>query len=254
MLRGAWQRYWVSVAALVLALSAVAWPASGAAEERKEYDSQEECQRVEQYACINAGGKWRRALDLGPWNTKGTVGPPIIIDPVEAKEQGEAMPVNYSGTPEHPIVVVDMDLVNFCGDKAEPVVPGTTNIVEFPCDEALPWIDPRTNRTMIPIRFVSEAMGMEVKWDAATQTVTVRRDGLTVQLQVGNTTAQVNGQAIPVDAPPIVVPPGRVMVPLRFISEAFGAKVDWIGDEEESPDGKPGWGKYQIWGGVAKSP
>lgn len=155
------------------------------------------------------------------------------------------MPVNFSGTPKHPLVVVDMDMVNFCGNKAEPVVSPYTNVVEFPCDEALPLLDPQTNRTMIPIRFVSEAMGMDVKWSGTRQTVTIRRDGLTVELQVGNTTASVNGKAVPVDAPPLVVPPGRVLVPLRFVSDAFGAKVDWVG--EESPDGDPAWGKYQVW-------
>ncbi|MCG0239960.1 MAG: hypothetical protein L6E13_12465, partial [Firmicutes bacterium] len=117
--KGVWQRCWAGVAALVLVLLAMAWPVSGVAEELREYDSEEECQRIEQYACVNVDGKWRRAITLGPWNTRGKDGPPIIIhwDPVEDKERGEAMPTNWSGTPQHPVVAVDMDLVNFCGDK-----------------------------------------------------------------------------------------------------------------------------------------
>ncbi|MFO7172574.1 MAG: hypothetical protein DIU70_006365, partial [Bacillota bacterium] len=96
--KGVWQRYWAGVVALVLALSAMAWPVSGAAEEHREYDSQEEYQRVEQYACMNTRGKWRRAIEAGPWNTQGSDGPPLIIDwdPVEDKERGEAMPTNWS--------------------------------------------------------------------------------------------------------------------------------------------------------------
>lgn len=42
---------------------------------------------------------------------------------------------------------------------------------------------------------------------------------------------------------------GRTLVPLRFIAEAFGAKVDWVGangpDDPRVPRDWPG--KYQIW-------
>lgn len=45
-------------------------------------------------------------------------------------------------------------------------------------------------------------------------------------------TARVNGQEILIDSnnanvTPIVTPPGRTMLPLRFISEQLGCQVDW---------------------------
>lgn len=142
------------------------------------------------------------------------------------RQQALAMPPDTSGTPESPVVAVDMKQVHFT--------------------DAKPILDPIAGRVRLPLRAVAEAMGADVRWDPAKQQVTVRRDGLTVELWVGNTTARVNGKPLFVDAPPIIVPPGRVMVPLRFIAEAFGANVDWVGDKP--PETHPWWtGRYQVW-------
>jgi hypothetical protein len=53
----------------------------------------------------------------------------------------------------------------------------------------------------------------------------------TIVLQVGKKVALVDGKEVPIDAPPVVLPPGRTMVPVRFIAEAMGAKVYWVGQE-----------------------
>lgn len=47
-----------------------------------------------------------------------------------------------------------------------------------------------------------------------------------VKLIVGNSNATVNGKQIKLDVPP-KVEKGRTLVPLRFIAEALGAKVDY---------------------------
>lgn len=68
----------------------------------------------------------------------------------------------------------------------------------------------------------------------------------TIKLTVGSNTAIVNGLPLHLDAPPVLVPPGRVMVPIRFISEQLGAKVYWVGDQPIF-DGNPGLtGTYQV--------
>lgn len=156
----------------------------------------------------------------------GTIGEGIEFDPEMARRHSESMSTNVSGTQEHPVVAVDMTQVNF--------------------PDAKPWINPATNRTMVPIRFVSEAMDAEVSWAGTTQTVTIARERLQIQLTVGDHTAIVNGEPMTFDAPPILVPPGRVLVPLRFISEGFGATVDWVG--AEPPPQMVEWaGQYQVW-------
>ena len=47
-----------------------------------------------------------------------------------------------------------------------------------------------------------------------------------IKVIVGQTTAYLEGQPIPIDAAPIISN-GRTMVPVRFIGEAFGAKFSW---------------------------
>lgn len=81
-------------------------------------------------------------------------------------------------------------------------------------------------RTLVPLRSIFEAMGASVGWKLDTQTVTAVKSGTTVVLPVTSAAATVNGQVIQLDVPAKIIN-GRTMVPLRFVSEAFGATVNW---------------------------
>ncbi|KEO81575.1 stalk domain-containing protein [Tumebacillus flagellatus] len=81
-------------------------------------------------------------------------------------------------------------------------------------------------RTMVPFRTIGTALGLDIQWDDATRTVTATGPGKEVKLRVGTTTALVNGQPAALDAEPILVQ-DRVLIPVRFLSEQFGAKVGW---------------------------
>ncbi|MEW6573432.1 MAG: stalk domain-containing protein [Bacillota bacterium] len=83
-------------------------------------------------------------------------------------------------------------------------------------------------RTLVPLRAIFEALGAAVDWDGTTRTVTGRKRTTTVKLVVGQKTAYVNGKAVALDVPARIIS-GRTMVPLRFIGESLGAKVDWDG-------------------------
>ncbi|WP_024984552.1 stalk domain-containing protein [Brevibacillus borstelensis] len=100
--------------------------------------------------------------------------------------------------------------------------------VHFP--DAKPFIDPSTSRTMIPVRFVSEKLGASVDWDGAKQTVIMNKDGKQISLKIGEKKAVVAGQEITFDAA-ATLQNNRTFVPLRFVSEAYGAKVDWLATE-----------------------
>jgi Copper amine oxidase N-terminal domain len=100
--------------------------------------------------------------------------------------------------------------------------------VQFP--DAKPFIDPSTSRTMIPIRFVSEKLGASVEWDGAKQTVSMTKDGKQISLKIGEKKAIVAGKQITFDAA-ATLQNNRTFVPLRFVSEAYGAKVDWLATE-----------------------
>lgn len=90
--------------------------------------------------------------------------------------------------------------------------------------EAAPFV--RVGRTLLPVRFVSEAMGFQVGWEPGTRTVTIAGNGVQIRLVVGSTTAQVDGRPVQLDVPPVIVA-GRTFVPVRFVGESLGARVGW---------------------------
>ncbi len=80
--------------------------------------------------------------------------------------------------------------------------------------------------TLVPLRVITEAFGATVGWDADTQTVTLDYPGVNILLQIGNPIAEVNGKTETLLAAP-ELPNSSTMVPLRFISENFGATVSY---------------------------
>jgi iron(III) transport system substrate-binding protein len=84
-------------------------------------------------------------------------------------------------------------------------------------------------RVMVPYRVIAERLGARVGWDSRTRVVTVTKGDEVMRLTVGETTAVRGGRNITLDAAPMLVA-GRVMVPLRFLGEGLGARVDWISD------------------------
>jgi hypothetical protein len=93
--------------------------------------------------------------------------------------------------------------------------------------EAEPFINAEAGRTLVPLRFVSEALGAEVGWDPETRQVTITDDEQEIILTIGSTTVQVNGEKQTVDCAPEILAPGRTFVPLRFISETLEAEVTY---------------------------
>lgn len=96
--------------------------------------------------------------------------------------------------------------------------------------DAHPFIDQATARIMVPVRFVSQELGATVEWDAANRTVKMNRQGKGIALRIGEKKATINGQSVTFDAAAQILE-NRTFVPLRFISEAYGADVVWHAPE-----------------------
>ena len=98
--------------------------------------------------------------------------------------------------------------------------------VSFP--DQLPYID-SNDRTLVPVRFISVALGSIVDWDGNTQRVTVTDKTINreIFLWVGNREYEINGVKQQMDTQVILTGKGRVMVPLRFVSEALGSYLDY---------------------------
>ena len=97
------------------------------------------------------------------------------------------------------------------------------NQVVFPDQKPMINAD---SRTLVPVRFVSEALGADVEWDGTTNTVSIAHEGKAIGLVIGQRTAQVDAGSVVLDTAAALVG-GRTMVPLRFVSECLGAEVQW---------------------------
>ncbi|MCL2496804.1 MAG: copper amine oxidase N-terminal domain-containing protein [Clostridiales bacterium] len=83
--------------------------------------------------------------------------------------------------------------------------------------------------TMVPARFIGEALGLNVEWDEASRKVSFSGQGRDVTLTIGSTGAYINGQPYAMPFAPLIIE-GRTLVHVRFVSEAFLCKVDWEGN------------------------
>ncbi len=115
--------------------------------------------------------------------------------------------------------------------KPEAQIDNESTFVDPDNKAVTPFILP-PGRTMVPIRFISEAFGANVEWIAATKTVKITWGAKTIELTVGVYTAKVDGKEVKLDAPPLIKE-GRTFVPIRFISEAFNADVKWDSKEQK---------------------
>ncbi|NHN28553.1 copper amine oxidase N-terminal domain-containing protein [Paenibacillus agricola] len=130
----------------------------------------------------------------------------IVIEVVDPKTGGKATSkpkfITYNGTQDI-IVTVDEQLQKF--DQTPVNVDG---------------------RTMVPLRAIFEALGAKVEWDGATQTITATKDDTKITLAINSNEAWVNGKMVMLDVPAKLINE-NTMVPIRFVSEALGANVEW---------------------------
>ncbi len=85
--------------------------------------------------------------------------------------------------------------------------------------------------TLVPLRQTFEALGADVVWDNANQTITAKKDDTTIKLTIGYDYAYKNDDILTISSSPIVEN-NRTYVPLRFVAESFGAEVSWNGSTQ----------------------
>ena len=87
----------------------------------------------------------------------------------------------------------------------------------------------QNERTLVPIRFIAEALGYDVEWNK-TDNSAVIDDGKII-LYIGTNKAKINGKSVTLDVASTVVH-NRTMVPLRVVAETLDCSVDWIGETQ----------------------
>jgi Copper amine oxidase N-terminal domain len=82
----------------------------------------------------------------------------------------------------------------------------------------------RTGRVFVPLRGVFEQLGASVVYSNGQ--INATGNGRSISLTIGSTQATVGGQPETLDVAPFIVA-STTFVPLRFISQALGATVNW---------------------------
>ncbi len=81
--------------------------------------------------------------------------------------------------------------------------------------------------TLVPLRVITEAFGAKVTWVDETKEIYLEYPDVSIVLQIGSREAKVNSHTETLLEAPVLSPNGVTMVPLRFISETFGAEVGY---------------------------
>lgn len=91
-------------------------------------------------------------------------------------------------------------------------------------DNVEPMIE--NGRTLVPIRALAEAIGASVGWDDAEKMITIVKGDKKIVIRLDSNIGLINGEELTMDVPAKTIS-GRTMIPLRFVSEAFGMNVGW---------------------------
>jgi len=126
------------------------------------------------------------------------------------------------------LMVVIMTMCMNVSAQTEVKVTLDGNEVYFP--DAKPFIDER-DRVLVPIRFVSEALGALVDWENESRTAVIKQGNDEIHYTVYQPMAYLNGEMMVMDTYGILKDE-RTLVPIRFISELLGCTVVW--DENTS--------------------
>ncbi len=95
--------------------------------------------------------------------------------------------------------------------------------------DVAPFID-NNNRTLVPLRFISEELGAQVEWEQASGTATIIKDDMKVILTAGQAAMIVNGKTKTMDTTP-VMKNGRLFVPVKYVGEILNVEVKWLAKE-----------------------
>jgi 3D (Asp-Asp-Asp) domain-containing protein len=102
------------------------------------------------------------------------------------------------------------------------------SLVHFP--DAQPFLDD-ASRLQVPIRILTDELGYDISWmkledNSTDYKVSISNSSKTIDFITGHTTAHVDGKAATLDTAPQYMD-GRVYVPMRFVSESLGIRVQW---------------------------
>lgn len=103
--------------------------------------------------------------------------------------------------------------------------------IKFSVDKGYPMLD--NQRTYLPLRILSESMGINLQYDQKTSAVQIRMNNKAIDLFNNNHVAVINGERVPIDVrngkevkeTTVKIVNGITYVPIRFVSEQLGVDI-----------------------------
>lgn len=94
------------------------------------------------------------------------------------------------------------------------------------------------DRILLPVRYIAETLGAVVDFEPETKKATITLEETVIKLWAGNRVAKVNGKDEAIDplnsgVVPLIDSADRMLLPVRFIAESLGGKVEWNIDSRE---------------------
>ena len=103
--------------------------------------------------------------------------------------------------------------------------------VAFDDTYGYPFLD-EAGRTQVPFRVTLESFGCTVSWNNDTRTAIAEKDGVVVEVPIGQAYILENGRQVPIDTTSRIRE-DRTYLPIRAVLEAFGAYVTWDNDTRQ---------------------
>lgn len=93
-------------------------------------------------------------------------------------------------------------------------------------NDVYPYTDSKSGRILLPVRAYADNLGLQTHWDENTNKITIESDKVSAIFKINSQIAVINGKEKQMDCP-AVLQDGRTFVPLRFLIETLGGKIDY---------------------------
>ena len=138
----------------------------------------------------------------------------------EIPEKGE-FTYNTIELPEFEIISSTSLVLKIGSNKA--IANGTSETIDSDLN-VFPVID--KDRTLVPLRFISEKLEYTVDYEQTSNSVTLTKDNTTIKIEIGKEDYTVNNEKLKFDVAPTIIN-DRTFVPLRALSEIINMNVTW---------------------------
>lgn len=175
----------------------------------------------------------RNSFSLNPMIFKVTSDTSKITNLGSGKLRVDAMnskisKISFSGAGKNEDIIIassDADILKMTVSKNEWEMDGKISNMEVS-----PFI--KNNRTLVPIRFIVEALNGNVDWNPDSMTATISLGGKIIEIPINSNKVKVDGIEKTIDSSAIISN-SRTFVPIRFISETIGLEVIYLDKTRE---------------------